>query len=78
MLASTLDLDMQNWWKPTADSYFSQVPKGLSLEAMQIIAPAEVARLSTLKKGDLASESGRLAEGTRWLPAILTSHESEA
>ncbi|MDH4582629.1 hypothetical protein E8F20_12230 [Pseudomonas sp. BN415] len=63
MLASTLGLDMRNWWKPTAESYFMQVPKGLSLEAMQVVAPAEVARLTTLKKGDLASEAGRLAEG---------------
>ncbi len=77
-LGRTLGLDMRNWWKPTAESYFSQVPKGLSLEAMQAIAPAEVTRLSALKKGDLASESGRLAEGTSWLPAILTSHEQQA
>jgi ParB family chromosome partitioning protein len=78
VLASTLGLDMRNGWKPTAESYFTQVPKGLSLEAMQVVAPAEVARLSTLKKGDLASEAGRLAEGTSWLPAILTSHEPQA
>jgi ParB family chromosome partitioning protein len=78
VLASTLGLDMRNWWQPTADSYFTQVPKGLSLEAMQVVAPAEVARLSALKKGDLASESRRLAEGTSWLPAILTSHEPQA
>jgi ParB family chromosome partitioning protein len=69
---------MRNWWQPTADSYFTQVPKGLSLEAMQVVAPAEVARLSALKKGDLASEAGRLAKGTSWLPAILTSHEPQA
>ena len=74
-LGRTLGLDMRNWWQPTAASYFSQVPKGISLAAMQVIAPAEVTRLSTLKNGDLASESGRLAEGTSWLPAILTSHE---
>ncbi|MFJ3264032.1 hypothetical protein ACIPK7_27595 [Pseudomonas sp. NPDC086581] len=74
-LARTLGLDMRNWWKPTAESYFSQVPKGLSLEAMQTVSPTDVTRLSTLKKGDLASESGRLAEGTSWLPAILASHE---
>ncbi|MCY1293879.1 hypothetical protein D9M70_431520 [compost metagenome] len=77
-LGRTLGLDMRNWWKPTAESYFSQVPKGLSLEAMQVIAPAEVPRLSALKKGDLASESERLAEGTSWLPSILTSHEPQA
>ncbi|MCY1364658.1 hypothetical protein D9M69_514730 [compost metagenome] len=69
---------MRNWWKPTAESYFSQVPKGLSLEAMQVIVPTELPRLSMLKKGDLASESGRFAEGTGWLPAILTSHEQQA
>ncbi|MNM86687.1 Chromosome-partitioning protein Spo0J [compost metagenome] len=77
-LARTLGLDMRNWWQPTAESYFSQVPKGLSLEAMQVVAADEVVRLSALKKGDLASESGRLAEGSGWLPAILSSHEPQA
>ncbi|HEC0381962.1 ParB/RepB/Spo0J family partition protein [Pseudomonas aeruginosa] len=78
VLAQTLELDMRNWWKPTADAYFREVPKGLTLEAMQTIAPAEVARLSTLKKNDLAAEAGRLAEGSNWLPAILASHEPKA
>ncbi|HBO7401710.1 TPA: chromosome partitioning protein ParB, partial [Pseudomonas aeruginosa] len=78
VLAQTLELDMRNWWKPTADAYFREVPKGLTLEAMQTIAPAEVARLSTLKKNDLANEAGRLAEGSNWLPAILASHEPKA
>jgi ParB family chromosome partitioning protein len=47
------------------------VSKAKALEAVAVFAPDQVTRLSKLKKGDLASEAGRLAAGSGWLPAIL-------
>lgn len=38
---------------------------------MLVCAPEQVARLSKLKKADLASEAERLVAGTGWLPAKL-------
>ena len=71
MLAQALDLDMHDWWTPTAAGYFEHVSKAKALEAVSVFAPDHVARLSKFKKGDLASEAERLVAGTGWLPAML-------
>ena len=47
-----------------------------TLEAVMAFATDQVARLSKLKKGDLASEAGQLAVGTGWLPAMLCKSEA--
>ncbi|WP_428982463.1 hypothetical protein [Pseudochelatococcus contaminans] len=64
-------LDMAAWWQPTADGYFQHVPKAAILEAVGEFAPEHVTRLAKLKKGDIASEAERLADGTGWMPAIF-------
>ncbi|HCF2132183.1 TPA: ParB N-terminal domain-containing protein [Pseudomonas aeruginosa] len=77
-LAQAVELDMAAWWKPTAEGYFQHVPKAVILEAVNQYAPAHVTRLSKLKKGDIASEAERLADGTRWMPAVFqTGHHTE-
>lgn len=70
-LAQAVGLDMAAWWKPTADGYFQHVPKAAILEAVEQYAPAHVTRLAKLKKGDIASEAERLADGTGWIPAVF-------
>jgi ParB family chromosome partitioning protein len=77
-LAQAVELDMAAWWKPTAEGYFQHVPKAVILEAVNQYAPAHVTRLSKLKKGDIASEAERLADGTAWMPAVFqTGHHTE-
>ena len=51
--------------------YFQHVPKVAILEAVGEFAPEHVTRLAKLKKGDIASEAERLADGTGWMPAIF-------
>ncbi|MCF7220470.1 ParB/RepB/Spo0J family partition protein [Marilutibacter chinensis] len=70
-LAQAVGLDMAAWWKPTTEGYFRHVPKAAILEAVGQFAPEHVTRLSKLKKGDIASEAERLADGTGWMPAIF-------
>ncbi|KCV66821.1 ParB-like protein [Bordetella bronchiseptica 99-R-0433] len=70
-LAQAVGLDMAAWWKPTADGYFQHIPKAAILESVEQYAPAHVTRLAKLKKGDIASEAERLADGTGWMPAIF-------
>ncbi|MEQ6699736.1 ParB/RepB/Spo0J family partition protein [Pseudomonas aeruginosa] len=70
-LAQAVGLDMVAWWQPTADGYFQHLPKAAILEAVEQYAPAHVTRLAKLKKGDIASEAERLADGTGWMPAIF-------
>ncbi|HEN3456137.1 TPA: ParB N-terminal domain-containing protein [Yersinia enterocolitica] len=77
-LAQAVGLDMAAWWKPTAESYFKHVSKAVILEAVGEFAPSHVTRLAKLKKGDIASEAGRLADGTGWMPAVFKSgHDTE-
>ena len=69
---------MAAWWKPTADGYFQHVPKAAILEAVGAFAPSNVTRLAKLKKGDIASEAERLADGTGWMPAVFLDDHHRA
>ena len=40
-------------------------------------APGHVTRLAKLKKGDIASEAERLADGTGWMPAIFRAEATQ-
>ncbi|GKX47817.1 ParB/RepB/Spo0J family partition protein [Pectobacterium carotovorum] len=76
-LAQAVALDMAAWWQPTADGYFQHVPKAAILEAVSEFAPEHVTRLAKLKKGDIASEAERLADGTGWMPAIFAAEATQ-
>lgn len=77
-LAQAVGLDMAAWWKPTAEGYFRRIAKPAILEAVNQYAPEHVTRLSKLKKGDIASEAERLADGTGWMPAVFQiDHHTE-
>ncbi|MEK6385780.1 MAG: ParB N-terminal domain-containing protein [Paraburkholderia tropica] len=77
-LAQAVGLDMAAWWKPTNEGYFRHIAKPAILEAVSQYAPEHVTRLSKLKKGDIASEAERLAEGTGWMPAVFhIDHDTE-
>ena len=76
-LAQAVTLDMAAWWQPTAEGYFQHVPKAAILEAVGEFAPEHVTRLAKLKKGDIASEAERLADGTGWMPAIFAAEATQ-
>ena len=65
MLAATVDLDMHDWWVPTAAGYFEHVSKAQTLQAVRTYAPQHAARLTSLKKVELAAEAERLVAGRR-------------
>jgi ParB family chromosome partitioning protein len=71
LLAQAVELDMHDWWTPTAAGYFEHVSKAKTLEAVQVFAPEQVNRLAKLKKAEMASEAERLAAGTGWLPVMF-------
>ncbi|MCD0497178.1 ParB/RepB/Spo0J family partition protein [Pseudomonas aeruginosa] len=76
-LAQAVTLDMAAWWQPTAEGYFQHVPKAAILDAVGEFAPEHVTRLAKLKKGDIASEAERLADGTGWMPAIFRAEATQ-
>lgn len=73
-LAQAVNLDMHDWWAPTAAGYFEHVSKSKALEAVQAFAPDQVNRLGKLKKAEIASEAERLAVGKGWLPVMFSAH----
>ena len=52
LLAQAVELDMHDWWTPTAAGYFAHVSKTKTLEAVQVFAPEQVNRLAKLKKAE--------------------------
>lgn len=77
-LAQAVNLDMHDWWAPTAAGYFEHVSKAKVLEAVLAFAPDQVGRLGKLRKSDMASEAERLAVGTGWLPVMFRGREAAA
>lgn len=71
-LASTLNLDMQTWFTPTADNYFSRISKPQILEALrEARGTAPAPAWEKLKKSELAALAAREIEGKNWLPEPL-------
>ena len=71
-LAAALNLNMAEWYRPTASGYFGRIGKAAiigDLEAMRQ-APAAPAWLK-LKKAELATLAEREAAQAGWLPAQL-------
>ncbi|AEI76524.1 hypothetical protein CNE_1c11690 [Cupriavidus necator N-1] len=71
-LAEALDLDMADWWQPTAGSYLASVPAARRIEAVREAAGEEAAAgLAGMKKGDMIAAAEGHLDGRRWLPALL-------
>ncbi len=72
-LAGVVGLDMRNWWQATADSYFSHVPKGRSIEVVtQAQSQQAAVPLEKLPRTAAAQAAERAVAGTGWLPELLT------
>ncbi|MGO4154372.1 H-NS family nucleoid-associated regulatory protein [Cupriavidus sp. YAF13] len=71
-LAEAVDLDMADWWQPTADSYLASVPASRRIEAVREAAGEETAAgLEGMKKADMIAAAEGHLDGRRWLPEVL-------
>jgi ParB family chromosome partitioning protein len=71
-LATALGLDMADWWRPTAASYFGRVPKARILEAVaEGCSRGAADNLAKLKKDALILRAEEKLAGTGWLPPVL-------
>lgn len=71
-LASALDLDMSDWWSPTAERYLGAVTKGQIVDAVtEGVSPEAAARLTGLRKTEMIEAAQPLLVAARWLPACL-------
>jgi ParB family transcriptional regulator, chromosome partitioning protein len=79
LLASALQLDMTYYFRPDADNYFGKINRDMILADLKEITGAEPSPAQLkMKKGELAKLSGKLVDGTGWLPAILRSPDNSA
>ena len=71
-LMNALNLDMADWWAPTAETYLSHVGKdriiGMVADA---VSPQIAQTLTKLKKGELVKAAEEHLFGLRWLPDNL-------
>jgi len=73
-LATSVGLDMAQWWEPTPERYLGRVPKSLILEAVaEGVSKQTAENLVTLKKDALALRAEERLKGKGWLPTILRS-----
>ena len=66
-----IGLDMRQWWKPTASSYFQHVSKTVIAEAVNEATGAPLAKADALKKAEAAALAETAVAGSGWLPVML-------
>jgi ParB family chromosome partitioning protein len=92
-LGRLLDIQVENWWRPTAENFFGRVKKTVMLDALEEIGgPILRGRYKDAKKGDLAGTCASLCNGQGiveaeirekacgWLPEAMRfeAHEKAA
>jgi ParB family chromosome partitioning protein len=70
-LAAALNLDMEKWFKPTAENYFGKVSKVQILDALREANSSVAPAWADMKKADLAALAERQIANTGWLPEPL-------
>ena len=71
-IAADVGLDMANYWKPTAGSFFARVTRGQILEIVGNAAGEDAARrMKDMKKPTMVEEAERLMADSLWLPDLL-------
>jgi len=83
-LGRVLDIQVAEWWRPTAENFFGRVKKDIMLDALEDIGgPVLRGRYKDAKKTELASACGALCNGQgiveaeirekaiAWLPDVM-------
>lgn len=71
-LAQAVDLDMADWWKPTAEAFLNHVSKAQIVQALKEAGPDLACDgVESMKKDVLVNTALSRLAGTRWLPAPL-------
>ena len=89
-LGRLLDIQVENWWRPTAENFFGRVKKTVMLDALEEIGGLILrGRYKDAKKGDLAGTCASLCNGqgiveaeirekaTAWLPEAMRFEAQE-
>ena len=72
VMAQAVQLDMADWWEPTAQSYLSHIPKSQIVETIKEVEPGQsIEGAVALKKDALVALPVEKLAGKRWLPQQL-------
>jgi ParB family transcriptional regulator, chromosome partitioning protein len=78
-VASVLELNMNRYWKPTAQSYFGRISKENILAAVsEAVGPEAAERIAGIKKVAMAEAAEQLLAGTGWLPRLMKPSAAHA
>lgn len=70
--AEALDLNMADYWEPTAEAWASIVPRPLTVEALrEVHGEAIAAKADAMKKAELIPFATEQLQGRGWLPKPL-------
>ena len=71
-IANAADLNMADWWEPTAEGFLNHVSKAQIVQALKDAGP-DLARdgVEGMKKDALVNTAASRLAGTRWLPVPL-------
>jgi ParB family transcriptional regulator, chromosome partitioning protein len=71
-IAQAVELDMADWWEPSAEGFLNHVSKAQIVHALKE-AGADLARdgVESMKKDVLVNTAAGRLRGTRWLPTLL-------
>ena len=72
MISRAVELDMADWWEPTAEGYLSHVSKAQIVQALKEAGadPSEDGA-GDMKKDKLVVKAASRLAGKRWLPPVL-------
>ena len=69
-LANATQLDMRDYWQPTAEAFLKRVPKGIILDALREANPAlDLAPFEKAKKGELIAMAEPILVAAKWVPS---------
>lgn len=78
-LLPRLNIDMNEWWQPTAETYLSRVSIKLIAEAVgEVCGDLKAQYIQREKKRDAVTQAEQLLAGTGWLPPELRSDDYNA
>ena len=75
-IAKAINLDMTNWFTPTASNYFSRVGKSEILAALDEAGAERPPAAEKMKKAALAAYAEKAMADTGWLPATLRTESA--
>ncbi|MDN4571685.1 hypothetical protein DBB29_00095 [Pandoraea cepalis] len=72
LVGEALDLDMNNWWEASAETYLASVSRQqIAVVVKEAVGAKEAQAVEAMKKGEAVSYAAAQIKGKKWLPKVL-------